>query len=126
MTIRLAALAAATLLAGAVAASAQPTTGASPGVPGDQAVDPAPGATQPYLGHPQAFYDPMQRLQALDSRAATLPPGQARSVRADLRRAHAFAETQKARHGGELRDWDRERLTQLLDEVTAKHPQLRE
>ena len=80
----------------------------------------------PYLGHPQAFYDPTQRLQALDARAATLPAAQARAVRTDLRRVHAFADTQRARHGGELRDWDRERMTQLLDNVTARHPQLRE
>lgn len=125
MASNLAALTAALWLTGVVGATAQPP-GLPPGLPGDVAVDPAPGAARPYLGHPKAFYDPMQRLQDLDGRAAALPPRQARALRADLRRVHAFAATQQARHGGELRDWDRERITELLNDVAAKYPQLRE
>ena len=118
-------LAAGLLTAGTALAQAMPPVGASPGVPNDQAVDPAPGATRPYLGHPGAFYDPVQRLQSLDDRAAALPPAQARRIRAELRSIHAFADTQRQRHGGELRDWDREHMNALMNDLVAKHPQLR-
>ncbi len=128
--MKLAALGLAALLAspsvgGAALAQPMPPPGASPGIPSDQAVDPAPGATRPYLGHPGAFYDPVQRLQSLDARAAALPPAQMRRVRSDLRAIHAFADTQRQRHGGELRDWDREHMNALMNDLVARFPQLR-
>ena len=64
--------------------------GASPGLPSGRAVNPAPGATRPYLGHPRTFYDPAERLRDIDSRTSTLRPRNARAARAQLRRIHAF------------------------------------
>ncbi len=128
MRLSVAAFFGAVLLAGPVLAQPygdQLPPDASPGIPSDRAVNPAPGATRPYLGHPGTFYDPVQRLRELDARAASLPPREARAMRAELRRIHAFAETQRARHGGDLRDWDRERMTRMMNELASAHPGLR-
>ena len=127
MKALLPAAAAVALLATAAPAFAQPgrmAPLASPGIPNDAAVNPAPGATRPYLGHPGRFYDPAQRLQAIDGRIAALPPRRRRAARADLLRIHAFADTQRARHGG-LRDWDRERMTVMMNRLVATYPELR-
>ncbi|MBE7219064.1 MAG: hypothetical protein INR64_11385 [Caulobacteraceae bacterium] len=107
----------------AAPALAQPL--ASPGVPNSQAVNPAPGATRPFLGHPKTFYDPAQRLQDIDARAAALPPGEQHRVSMDVQRIHAFADQQRARHGGALRDWDRERMTRMMNDLVRKYPELK-
>lgn len=99
--------------------------GASPGLPSGRAVNPAPGATRPYLGHPRTFYDPAERLRDIDSRTSTLRPRNARAARAQLRRIHAFADTQRARHGGRLRDWDRERMNRMMNDLVRSYPELR-
>ncbi len=39
-----------------------------------------------------------------------------------LRSIRAFAAQQRARHGGELRDWDREAINLRLDALEAKLP----
>ena len=121
------AAAAATLLVAltVIPAFAQPLPpGASPGVTGPDSVNPAPGATRPYLGHPHTFYDPMQRLQDLDGRLANLPPREAMGARAGLHRIHAFAEMQRGRHGGQLRDWDRERMMRMMNHLVRRFPDL--
>lgn len=91
---------------------------------GPGGVNPAPGATRPFLGHPHTFYDPMQRLQDIDARTAALPPARRSRVAADVHRIDAFAQTQRARHG-DLRDWDRERMTRMMDDLVRRHPELR-
>ena len=119
--------AASALLAAAAPSLAQPGRRAplaSPGVPNDTAVNPAPGAVRPYLGHPGRFYDPAERLQAIDGRIGALAPARRRAARADVRRIHAFADGQRARHG-DLRDWDRERMTVMMDRLVAVYPELR-
>ncbi len=115
-----------TLVLAAGPGLAQPLPpGASPGLPGPQSVNPAPGARGPYLGHPNTFYDPMDRLHELDSRLETLPPHEARRARADLHRIHAFAEMQRSRHGGKLRDWDRERMMRMMNDLVRRNPDLK-
>ena len=101
-----------------------PETG-SPGIPGPEAVNPAPGATGPYVGAgPQGFYDVDARLQAVAGRIAALPPGQRRRASAQIHQIRAEEATQRARHGGELRDWDRENMTQKLDHLVQQFPAL--
>ena len=88
--------------------------------------DPAPGATGPYVGAgPQGFYDVDARLAAIAGRIAALPPGQRRRAGAQIHQIRAEEATQRARHGGELRDWDRENMTQKLDQLIQQYPMLR-
>lgn len=109
-------------LAAATAVHAQPPASASPVQGG---ADPAPGATLPYLGHPHSFQDPLVRLEALEARAATLPHSEARAVGIRLKAIHADVDVRRARNGGDLRDWDRERLERMMNEVVHLHPALR-
>ncbi len=98
----------------------------SPGIPGPEAVNPAPGATGPYVGAgPKSFYDVDARLDAIAGRVAALPPGQRRKAGAEIHQIRAAEATQRARHGGELRDWDRENMTQKLDQLVEQIPALR-
>ena len=113
-----AALASLAALAAAASATAQPMSVAPGGV------NPAPGATRPFLGHPGSFYDPVQRLSDIDARAAALPPREHRRVQADVQRIDSFAATQRARHG-DLRDWDRERMTRMMNDLVRKYPELK-
>ncbi len=101
-----------------------PDSGAA-GIPGPEAVNPAPGATGAYVGAgPQGFYDVDARLQAVAGRVAALPPAQRRRANARIRQIRAEEATQRARHGGELRDWDRENMTQKLDQLVQQFPPL--
>ena len=104
-----------------------PDTGqASSGIPGPDAVNPAPGATGPYVGAgPPGFYDVDARLQAVAGRVAALPPGQRRRASTQIHQIRSEEATQRARHGGELRDWDRENITQKLDQLVQQFPSLR-
>jgi hypothetical protein len=79
-------------------------------------VDPAPGATDGYVGAgKQAFYSVEQRMAALEARVAA---GRApRAVRAELAALKAFEARQRARRGGELRDWDREAMSARLNRI---------
>ncbi len=98
----------------------------SPGLPGRQAVDPAPGATGAYLGAgPQGFYDVDAQLTAVAARVASLPPGPRRRIGVQIRQIRTEEATQRARHGGELLDWARESMTQKLDQLVQQYPSLR-
>jgi hypothetical protein len=84
------------------------------------AVDPAPGAPGPYAGASKAaFYSVEGRIAAVEERIGALPARQARAARAELRALKAFETQQRARHGGELRDWDREAMTARLNRLEA-------
>ena len=98
----------------------------TPGIPGPDAVNPAPGAVGPYVGAgAQGFYEVDARLAAVAGRVSSLPPAQRRRAGAQIRQIRAEEATQRARHGGELRDWDRENMTQKLDQLVQQFPMLR-
>jgi hypothetical protein len=83
-------------------------------------VDPAPGAPGPYVGAPKdAFYNVEARIAAVEARIGSMGPRAARSARAQLIALKAFEAQQRARHGGELRDWDREAMTARLNRIEA-------
>lgn len=75
------------------------------------------------------FYHPLVRERALNDRVqAALQSGQltatqARLAQHDLTRVAAEARTQIARHG-DLRDWDRERLNDMMNHVVEHFPAL--
>lgn len=81
-------------------------------------VDPAPGAPDGYVGAGKAaFYSVEQRMAALEGLVAS---GKAsRAVRVELSALKAFEARQRARHDGELRDWDREAITARLNRIEA-------
>lgn len=88
--------------------------------------DPAPGAVSAYVGKsPGAFYDVEARIDRVSERinaaraSHALSPGAARQAMASLRAIKSEAAFRRQRHGGELRDWDRELLNQRLDRVAA-------
>jgi hypothetical protein len=100
------------------------TSQASPGIPGDQAVNPAPGAAGPYVGHGQgAFYDVDARISNVEQRASSLQPSDRRRAQAALKSIRAEEATQRQRHG-QLRDWDRENLNYRLDQLVQQFPSL--
>lgn len=83
-------------------------------------VDPAPGAPGPYVGATkEAFYSVESRIAAVEARIGSLSPRAARAARAQLIALKAFEARQRARHGGELRDWDREAMTARLNRIEA-------
>jgi len=121
------------LASGAAAAQDfRANTAPSPGIPSAQAVNPAPDAQgRPYLGDGQRnFYDPMDRerdlQKRLDAAAATgkLDPRQVHEVQLALARVVAEDRIQTERHGG-LRDWDRERLNDMMNHIVAQYSELR-
>ena len=113
--------------AGDVVVASQPapdTAQASPGIPGPEAVNPAPGAHGPYVGAGEHnFYDVDQRIAAVSGRAQALSPAQRRRALTELRSIKSEEATQRARHG-ELRDWDRENLNARLDKLVQAFPTL--
>jgi len=134
--------AAAALMLAAAPALAQPTTtpAGTPTTPGDvstttnppigqtgpgidsaHAVNPAPGAAGPYVGHSEnAFYDVQARIDRVEKRAKTqLTGAKQRQAMADIKSIRAELATQKARHG-EVRDWDRENLNHRLDQLETQ------
>jgi hypothetical protein len=83
-------------------------------------VDPAPGAPGPYAGaSKEAFYSVEARIAAVEAKIGTLGPRAARAARGRLIALKAFESQQRARHGGELRDWDREAITARLNRIEA-------
>jgi hypothetical protein len=78
--------------------------------------DPAPSAPGPYAGADKpSFYDVDARVAALEARLGAMP----RAARSQLNSVKAFLAQQRARHGGELRDWDREHATSRLNRIEA-------
>ena len=74
--------------------------------------DPAPAATTAYVGADKAgFYDVEARIDA------AMQQSPSKRVMGQLRAIKSEANFRKARHGGELRDWDRELLSRRLDQV---------
>ena len=94
-----------------------------PALAQDGGADPhAPGA---YAGvDKQAFYDVDARIMAMEAKADALPPGQARRAKAAIAGIRSFEKVQRARHNGELLDWDREALNVRLDKLAASMPAL--
>ena len=96
----------------------------SPGIPSDAAVNPAPGATGPYVGDGRRnFYDVDSRIADVTSKIAALPAGQRHRAMAGLKSIKAEEATQRQRHG-DLRDWDRESLNHRLDQLAEQFPAL--
>lgn len=78
--------------------------------------DPAPGAPGPYAGADKpSFYSVEARVAELEARLGSM----SRAARGQLNSLKAFLATQRARHGGELRDWDREHATARLNRIEA-------
>ena len=104
-----------------VATTNTPIGQVGPGIDSAHAVNPAPGATGPYVGHTEtAFYDVQARINRVEQRARTqLTGAKQRQTLADIRSIRAEVATQKARHG-EIRDWDRENLNHRLDQLEAQ------
>ena len=98
-----------------------PPNQAAPGVDSAHAVDPAPDANGPYVGHGEhAFYEVQARIDRVEQRALTQLSGpRRRGALADIRSIKAEMVAQIARHG-ELRDWDRENLNHRLDRLEAE------
>ena len=112
------AAAAAALLATPLAAGAQPVsvnvTASQPVAnPPPSTTERGPGTADPgYSGQLQgaAFRDVFERISADEQKMA----GNKRGL-AQLRAIKAEATQRRARHGGELRDWDRELINKKLD-----------
>ena len=91
------------------------------GIASAQAVNPAPGATGPYLGVGEnAFYHVRARIDRVEQMAkAQLSGSKLRRALADIKSVKAEVATQEARHG-DLRDWDRENLNHRLNRLEAE------
>lgn len=84
-----------------------------------------PGAADAYAGQPkQVFYSVEDRMNAMEAKAAALGGAQARRARQQIALIRGFERTQRAKHGGELRDWDREALNVRMDRVAQMMPAL--
>ncbi len=116
-------------LAAASAASAQAP---APPAPGPAAPGPTQAsggadtnATGPYAGAgPHAFYDVQGRIDHMQQSAASLPPAKGRHVVAQLKAIRADLKFRMGRHNGELRDFDRELISEKLDHLAAQYPAL--
>ena len=99
----------------------QPKGEMGPGVDSARAVNPAPGAAGPYVGHSEnAFYNVQARIDRVEQRARTqLSGARQHKALADIKSVRAELATQEARHG-EVRDWDRENLNHRLDQLEAE------
>ena len=118
-TLLLAATAAALLAAPALASAqeVQTTTTASQPVPNPppQTTAGGPGTVDPmYSGALKgpAFLDVDARIAAAEAKV-----GRNKRAAAMLRGIKSEARVRRARHGGELRDWDRELLNKKLDQL---------
>ena len=119
-------------LAGASNAGAQPSAPADPaaattpmepqaGVASAQAVDPAPGAHGPYVGHSEnAFYDVDARITRVQTRVDGLTGAKKLQANNKLSAIKSELATQKARHGS-VRDWDRENINKQLDKLETDY-----
>ena len=96
----------------------------SPGIPGPEAANPAPGAHGPYIGAGrQGFYDVDQRIASASQQIAGLPAGQRRRAASQLHAIKSEEAFKRAKYG-ELRDWDREHLNAMLDQLMQQYPAL--
>jgi hypothetical protein len=85
-----------------------------------------PGVAGPYAGAGvQGFYDVDARIDHIQQAISTLPPGQAHRATSQLNAIRSDLKFRKARHGGELRDWDRELISKKLDELVGQYPSLK-
>jgi hypothetical protein len=92
---------------------------------------PAPGgadtaATGPYAGAggPHGFYDVQSRIDQMQQAAASLPPAKGHRVVAQLKAVRSDLKFRMGRHNGELRDFDREVISEKLDHLAAQYPEL--
>jgi hypothetical protein len=128
MRLQSIASAASLALIAVTAASAQPkpAPAATPTPP--PAADHAPDnhVTGPYAGAggPHAFYDVGSRIDHMQQAASALPGGKGRAVVAQLNHIRAELKFRMKRHGGELRDFDREAVSEKLDHLAAQYPAL--
>jgi hypothetical protein len=111
--------------AGATTSQPVPDTAqASPGIPGPEAVNPAPGSHGPYVGAgKQGFYDVDQRIASVGQQIGSLPASQRRQAASKLKAIKSEEAFKRSKYG-ELRDWDREHLTVMLDQLTQQFPAL--
>jgi hypothetical protein len=80
-----------------------------------------PGANTPYAGtSKQDFYDVDQRMNAIEQQIKARGHSGARAMAA-MRSIRSFEATQRARHGGQLRDWDREAINVRLDQLVGRY-----
>lgn len=113
----------------ATAALAQPPSdaGAQMGPPADAPAQPhndIPANDGPYAGaSPKGFYDVNQRIDHLQAALAGTP--HAKRAMTELNAIRSDLQFRMKRHNGELRDYDRELITQKLDGFVAKYPALK-
>ena len=82
---------------------------------------PDTGAPTAYAGASKdGFYSVEQRMDNVEMRIRAMGRGGARAMAA-MRQIRAFAAQQKARHSGELRDWDREAINLRLDQLVGRY-----
>jgi hypothetical protein len=79
------------------------------------------GAPTAYAGATkEQFYSVEQRMDSVEMRIRAMGRAGARAM-AEMRSIRAFEAQQRARHGGELRDWDREAINLRLDKLTGRY-----
>jgi hypothetical protein len=107
----------------ATAASAQTKAPPAP-VPAAGGAD--TNATGPYAGAggPHGFYDVQSRIDQMQQAAASLPPAKGHRVTAQLKTIRSDLKFRMGRHNGELRDFDREVISEKLDRLAAQYPEL--
>lgn len=128
MKIILAAALAISLLTSAAMAQPQSDAGGQMSAPpADAPSQPhgdVPANDGPFAGaSPKAFYDVNQRIDHLQAALSGTP--HARRAMAELNAIRSDLQFRMKRHNGELRDYDRELITEKLDGFVAKHPGLK-
>ena len=84
-----------------------------------------PHAPDAYAGASKpAVYDVDARIANMEAKARALPARESHRAMAALAAIKGFEHGQLARHGGELRDWDREAVNVRLDRLQASMPSL--
>ncbi len=112
------------MLAVTSTAIAQPASSQPPSPQAPPAAD--PGVAGRYAGAgPQGFYAVDARIDHIQQAISSLPPGKARRATSQLNAIRSDLKFRKARHGGELRDWDRELISKKLDELVGQYPSLK-
>ena len=82
---------------------------------------PNPGAPTAFAGASKhGFYDVDQRIASVEQRIKAMGRSGAGAMAA-MRSIHAFEAQQRARHNGELRDWDREAINLKLDQLVGRY-----
>lgn len=80
-----------------------------------------PRAPNAYAGvSKDAFYSVEQRMNAIEQRIRSMGRRGVRAMAA-MRQIRGFEAQQRRRHGGELRDWDREALNVRLDRLVQQY-----